>query len=204
MRLRHAATALGLLAPACAAPAAHRGRAADHSASPQSGEAGPEAVSTTGTGPANLSADAGTHPPASAGPIETTTEAPATTVTVTVPTTPERTTTTFVLPERADGPDEFGARDAATARVSWYGAESGSHTANGDAYDPAGLTFAHLSMPFGTRVRFCGPLGCVVATCTDRGPAVWTGKTFDLSRGAFALVAPLSAGVATVTWERVG
>lgn len=32
----------------------------------------------------------------------------------------------------------------------------------------------------------------------------WTGKTFDLSRGAFARVAPLSAGVAELAWEVVG
>jgi rare lipoprotein A len=86
--------------------------------------------------------------------------------------------------------------------VSWYGSESGSHTANGDVYDPAGLTFAHKTMRFGTRVRFCGPLGCVVATCTDRGPFV-AGRSFDLSRGAFARVAPLSAGVAELAWEVV-
>lgn len=136
----------------------------------------------------------------------TTTEAPVTTVTVTAPPTTvrPRPLPTTTLPEAQDGADEWDARDAATARVSWYGAESGSHTANGDVYDPNGLTFAHLSMPFGTRVVFRGPLGSVTATCTDRGPSAWTGKTFDLSRGAFARVAPLSAGVAVVTWEVVG
>lgn len=148
----------------------------------------------------------------------TTTEAPATTTAPTTsapavtappsppstagaeptpPTTVRRTTTTAAT---SDEPAPAGQ----SARVSWYGDESGSHTANGDRYDPNGLTFAHLSMPFGTSVRFCGPLGCVVAVCTDRGPAAWTGKTFDLSRGAFARVAPLSAGVATLTWAVVG
>lgn len=29
----------------------------------------------------------------------------------------------------------------------------------------------------------------------------WTGRTYDLSRGAFAAIAPLSAGVVTVTAE---
>lgn len=91
-----------------------------------------------------------------------------------------------------------------TTRASWYGDESGSHTANGERYDPAGLTFAHRTMPFGTRVRFCRGGACVVARCSDRGPASWTGRDFDLSRAAFAAISPLSAGVATVTWERVG
>lgn len=200
MRLRYRfVAALGTIVPACAAPSAHRGRAADHSATPPGGEAGPDATATTvatSTEPAKLSADAGPRPLASAGST--------TTITVTVPTTPKRTTTTFVMPEAETDEDEWTARDATTARVSWYGAESGSHTANGDRYDPAGLTFAHRTLPFGTRVRFAGPLGTVVATCTDRGPAAWTGRTFDLSRGAFTRVAPLSAGVAELAWEVVG
>lgn len=89
------------------------------------------------------------------------------------------------------------------AVVSWYGAESGAHTANGDVYDPEGLTFANRAMAFGTRVRFTGPRGSVVATCTDRGPFV-AGRDFDLSQGAFVRVASLSAGVAEVAWEIVG
>lgn len=90
-----------------------------------------------------------------------------------------------------------------TTTASWYGDESGTHTANGDRYDPDGLTFAHRSMPFGTAVSFCRGGSCVVATCTDRGPATWTGRDFDLSRATFAALAPLRAGVATVTWERL-
>lgn len=191
--------AASLVAPACSqpTPTAHRGAPRDESA-----------VSAPGADAAVSAGGDGEDVPPSTPPAPTEpAPSPTTTVTVTVPTTVARSTTTttvFVLPETVDEPDEFDARDAATARVSWYGDESGTHTANGDRYDPNGLTFAHLSMPFGTRVRFCGPLGCVVATCTDRGPAAWTGKAFDLSKGAFARVAPLSAGVATVTWERVG
>ena len=117
------------------------------------------------------------------------------------------TTTTLVLPEadQQSDADWWASQPGASgqARASWYGSESGARTANGDAYDPDGLTFAHLSLPFGARVRFTGPLGSVVATCTDRGPFV-TGRAFDLSRGTFARIAPLSVGVITVTWERVG
>lgn len=93
------------------------------------------------------------------------------------------------------------ASGADRAKVSWYGAESGSRTANGESFDGSGMTFAHLSLPFGTMRRFCGPLGCVVARCTDRGPAAWTGKEYDLSRAAFAAIAPLSSGVAVVSVE---
>lgn len=37
----------------------------------------------------------------------------------------------------------------------------------------------------------------------DQKPS-WTGRDFDLSRATFGALAPLSAGVATVTWERLG
>lgn len=90
------------------------------------------------------------------------------------------------------------------ALASWYGEEfRGSLTASGEPFDPDELTFAHRTLAFGTQARFCGPSGCVVATCTDRGPAAWTGKTFDLSRAAFARIAPLGVGVAEVEWAVV-
>lgn len=203
MRRRHRFLVAGvLLAPACSpAPTAHRGRA-DSSAIPPAEQAGPDATAAaaaTSTGPVStVSAGAVVPTSAPAGPT--------TTVTLTVPTTPA-TTTTFAVPVPETAKAILPENDpmaGPTALASWYGDESGSHTANGDRYDPNGLTFAHRSMPFGTQVRFCGPLGCVVATCTDRGPAAWTGKTFDLSRGAFARVAPLKAGVAELAWEVVG
>lgn len=106
----------------------------------------------------------------------------------TVPTAVETNTTTM-------------AADIATA--SWYGSESGTVTANGEVFDPFGLTFANLHMGFGTLVEFCVHGSCVVARCTDRGPAAWTGRQFDLSEGAFQQIAPLSQGVAQVVWRVV-
>lgn len=85
------------------------------------------------------------------------------------------------------------------AKASWYA--QGTRTASGERFDPDGLTFAHRTMAFGTRVQFCRTGRCVVATCTDRGPAASTGREFDLSRGAFSAIAPLSAGVVAVEWE---
>jgi rare lipoprotein A len=88
------------------------------------------------------------------------------------------------------------------ALASWYGDESGGRTASGAPFNPAGLTFAHRSMAFGTRVRFCHGGRCVVATCTDRGPFAG-GRSFDLSRGTFGAIAPLGSGVISVQWEVV-
>lgn len=159
------------------------------------------------------------HGPADAyrAAVTSSTEPAASVVTepTTVTTTPAPTTSSTSTTEAAGAaipPDPAPAvtvaplaevAEGGTASVSWYGAESGSHTANGEAYDPDGLTFAHRSMPFGTSVRFCGPLGCVVARCADRGPFI-AGRAFDLSRAAFASVAPLGSGVATVRWAVVG
>ncbi|MFC6049079.1 RlpA-like double-psi beta-barrel domain-containing protein, partial [Methylobacterium hispanicum] len=39
---------------------------------------------------------------------------------------------------------------AQSGAASWYG--SGHRTANGERFDPNGLTAAHRSLPFGTRV----------------------------------------------------
>lgn len=85
-------------------------------------------------------------------------------------------------------------------KASWYGSESGSTTASGDHFDPDGLTAAHRTLAFGTRLRVCRD-GCVVVAITDRGPARWTGRELDLSRAAFAVIAPLGSGVVDVTWE---
>lgn len=88
------------------------------------------------------------------------------------------------------------------AMASWYGAESGSSTANGEHFDGTSLTFAHRTLAFGTRVRFCHDGRCVVARCNDRGPFV-AGRTFDLSRATFASIASTGAGVISVRWAVV-
>lgn len=153
--------------------------------------AGPPASPAPPLGTPSTSTTSSTEAPT------TTTEAPTTTTEpAPPPTTPRVTTVTTVT----TGP---AATAGGTTSVSWYGDESGSHTANGDRYDPDGLTFAHRSMAFGTAVRFCRGGACVVATCTDRGPFV-AGRLFDLSRAAFAAISPLDAGVVEVTWAVVG
>jgi rare lipoprotein A len=85
--------------------------------------------------------------------------------------------------------------------VSFYGYElAGNTTANGESFDPDGLTFAHRSLPFDTLVRFEGPGGSVVARCNDRGPFV-ADREFDLSLGAMRAVGGVEAGVVEVTWR---
>jgi rare lipoprotein A len=77
-----------------------------------------------------------------------------------------------------------GAREVA---VSYY--RSGRRTANGERFRPHGLTAAHRSLPFGTRVRLRNPRNgrTVTVRINDRGPygsAHRLGVKFDLARGA--------------------
>lgn len=67
-------------------------------------------------------------------------------------------------------------------------------TASGERFNPHGMTAAHKTLPFGTRLKVC-LRSCVVVRVNDRGPFV-AGRSLDLSRGA-AQVIGLS-GVARV------
>jgi rare lipoprotein A len=70
--------------------------------------------------------------------------------------------------------------------ASWYGPGfAGNRTANGEVYDPSGLTAAHRSLAFGTIVRVTNLRNgrSVVVRINDRGPFVG-GRIIDLSAGA--------------------
>lgn len=71
------------------------------------------------------------------------------------------------------------------ALCSWYGHESGSHTANGERFIPSGKTCAHKKLAFGTMVKFTNPKNGKSVTCrvNDRGPFT-RGREFDLAHGA--------------------
>lgn len=94
------------------------------------------------------------------------------------------------------------AATAATVLASFYGAESGNKTANGETFRPMGMTAAHRTLPFGTRLRVCLGERCAVVRVNDRGPALWTGKGLDLAEGAAqAIGITRRMGVARVTVE---
>lgn len=91
---------------------------------------------------------------------------------------------------------------AETMRASYYGAESGTRTASGARFDPNGRTAASRDLPFGTRLAVCFH-GCVTVTVNDRGPAKWTGRGLDLSRGAARAIGLVRPGVAAVQITRL-
>lgn len=91
--------------------------------------------------------------------------------------------------------------------ASYYGVSDGFHgrtTANGQRFDAYGLTAAHPSMPFGTRLRVTDQNSgrSVIVKINDRGPYV-AGRSLDLSYGAFSRIASPSRGVARVCYSRV-
>lgn len=88
---------------------------------------------------------------------------------------------------------------AATVRASWYW--EGHRTASGERFRPDGLTAAHRSLRFGTRVRVSYRGRSVVVRITDRGPARWTHRSLDLSRGAARALGMIGRGVAVVRME---
>jgi len=76
-----------------------------------------------------------------------------------------------------------GAAQAACGTASWY--HEGSKTANGERYRPDGISAAHKTLPFGTRVlvRNQRTGRSVTVRINDRGPFI-RGRIIDLSRGA--------------------
>lgn len=94
----------------------------------------------------------------------------------------------------------------ATGVASYYGGgprryEPNAHTANGELFVPDGLTLAHRTLPFGTRVRVTYRGRSAVCRVNDRGPAKWTKRDLDLSRGCARAVGLIHAGVGRVTYD---
>lgn len=67
--------------------------------------------------------------------------------------------------------------------ASWY--HEGAKTANGERYQPDGISAAHRSLPFGTKVLVTNQRTgrTVTVRINDRGPFIG-GRIIDLSRGA--------------------
>jgi len=90
------------------------------------------------------------------------------------------------------------AADAVTrGKASFY--SHGSKTASGERYNPTGMTAAHRTLPFGTRVRVTDTRTrrSVVVRINDRGPFI-RGRIIDVSRGAARALGMIGRGVAHV------
>ena len=86
--------------------------------------------------------------------------------------------------------------------TSWYGPGfHGNLTASGTRYDQNGLTAAHKTLPFGTKLKVCLKR-CAVVTVTDRGPYIH-GRELDLSKGAADSIGLTASGVGRVSVTRL-
>ena len=93
-----------------------------------------------------------------------------------------------------------GVASTGTCQASFYA--DGSRTANGETFDPNGLTAAHKTLPFNTMVRVTNLANgkSVVVRINDRGPFV-SGRCLDLAKGAFVTIASVNAGVINARYE---
>lgn len=95
---------------------------------------------------------------------------------------------------------------AETCRASYYGAESGHRTANGEVFQPEGLSVALRRRPgrgravVSYRVSYNGR--SVIVRHNDFGPAARLHRCADLSHGAAVRLGLTGPGVARVTIER--
>jgi rare lipoprotein A len=73
--------------------------------------------------------------------------------------------------------------EAQTGMASYY--KHGKRTANGERFNPNGLTAAHRTLKFGTKVRVTHlkTRKSVIVRINDRGPFI-RGRIIDLAHGA--------------------
>lgn len=92
---------------------------------------------------------------------------------------------------------------AFACEASWYGGRHhGRLTASGERFNQNALTAAHRTMKFGTHVRVTCGSRSVTVRITDRGPASWTGRCIDVSRGAAERLGFVSRGTCNVSLGR--
>jgi rare lipoprotein A len=106
-----------------------------------------------------------------------------------------------VYAQRKSKPVTYSGGSSGLASYYWQG----TRTASGARFNPNGLTAAHRTLPFGTRVRVTNHSNgrSVTVTINDRGPFI-KGRVIDLSRGAAQVIGMTGAGVARVSYSVVG
>lgn len=107
------------------------------------------------------------------------------------------------LPELAGQPPAPSAPQETVlgqGSASYYAAKfDGRRTASGERFDNSGMTAAHRSLPFGSRVRVTNPANgrSVIVRINDRGPFT-RGRLIDVSRAAAEELGMVARGHANV------
>lgn len=91
---------------------------------------------------------------------------------------------------------------AQCGKASWYALNS--KTASGEMMNPSGMTAAHRSLPFGTKIKVVNQKNgkSVVVKINDRGPFVG-GRILDLSKGAASKLGFINAGHTKICLEHI-
>lgn len=91
---------------------------------------------------------------------------------------------------------------AVIGMASYY--KSGKRCANGELFNPHGLTAAHRNLKFGTKLRVTNLRTgkSVVVRINDRGPFI-RGRIIDLSLGAAKVIGLTKTGVARISYTVV-
>jgi rare lipoprotein A len=95
---------------------------------------------------------------------------------------------------------DAGAGKKEVMVASWY--MHGTRTANGEKFNPDGMTVAHKTLPFHTKLRLTHGDKSVIVRVNDRGPFI-KGRHIDLSRGVARQLGCLSSGICKVEAERL-
>ena len=91
-------------------------------------------------------------------------------------------------------------KQVSVGKASWY--KMGTRTANGERFNPNGLTAAHRTLKFGTKVKVTNLRNgkSVVVRINDRGPFIRS-RIIDVSMGAARRIGLTRAGVTKVKVE---
>lgn len=103
----------------------------------------------------------------------------------------------------AAAPAAATSADVSEGKIAHYGRKfAGRRTASGERFNPAALTLAHNTLPFGTQVRITNLANkrSVVARVNDRGPST-PGRIADLSTAAARRIGMLRAGIVEAKLE---
>ena len=98
---------------------------------------------------------------------------------------------------------DSGVEAKSTSGVASY-YKSGRQTANGELFNPNGLTAAHRTLPFGTKLRVTNVSTgrSVMVRVNDRGPYV-AGRVVDVSYSAANALGMVDRGLASVKLDVV-
>ena len=114
----------------------------------------------------------------------------------------------LALPAVAQDQTEQNDEEAAligSGIASYYGQElAGNRTANGERFDPSGMTAAHRTLPFGSMVRVTNLSNgqSVVVRINDRGP-FGRSRVIDVSHAAAKEIGLHRSGTARVSMALV-